>query len=183
LEADPNSSLAHHVKAQVLRARGRCAEAIPEYEAAIALDRSRAPSYAHLGWCKFLTGDPDAGVKDLDQAIRISPHEPGIAAWEGRLGLIRLMQGDTEGAINWLNTALSVNDRLPFVHAFLAAAYGLKGYTELGQAQLAAAQRLSDTYRSLAQVQKADWYANPKIREMAEHTYFLGLRRVGMPGV
>jgi adenylate cyclase len=183
LESDPNSALAHHVKGQVLRAQGRCAEAIPEYQAAIALDRSRAPSYAHLGWCKFLTGEIEPAIADLEQAIRLSPYEPGIAAWQGRLGIIRLLQGDTDAAVDWLNKALSTNDRLPFLHAFLAAAYGLKGYTELAGAQLAVAQSLSQTYRSLQQVEKANWYDNPKIRAMAERTYFLGLRRAGMPGV
>ncbi len=183
LESDPNNPVPHIVKGQVLRARGRCPEAIPEYEAGIALDRSRAPAYAHLGWCRFLTGDVDAALSNLQQAIRLSPHEPGIAAWEGQLGIIRLLQGETDAALDWLNRALSSNDRLPFVHAFLAAAYGLKGYTELASAQLAAAQSLSETYRSLRGVEKANWYDNPKIRAMAERTYFLGLRRAGLPGV
>ena len=70
LAAAPNSAIAHYVKGQVLRAQSRCGEAIPEYETAIALDRSRAPAYDHVGWCKFLfrlsrwsdlvyrTGDP-----------------------------------------------------------------------------------------------------------------------------
>jgi hypothetical protein len=65
----------------------------------------------------------------------------------------------------------------------LAAAYGLKGYTELAGAQLAVAQSLSDTYRSLQAVEKSNWYDNPKIRAMAERTYFVGLRRAGLPGV
>src|SRR5271169_1576031 len=42
LAASPNSALAHYVKGQVLFAQSRCKEAIPEYERAIALDRSRA---------------------------------------------------------------------------------------------------------------------------------------------
>jgi adenylate cyclase len=60
LAATPNSPMAHAAKAQVLRAQGRCAEAIPEYETSIALDRSRAPLYAHVGWGKFLIGSVDA---------------------------------------------------------------------------------------------------------------------------
>jgi adenylate cyclase len=56
LAASPNSALAHYAKGQVLRIQSHCNEAIPEFERAIALDRSRVPAYAHLGWCKFLTG-------------------------------------------------------------------------------------------------------------------------------
>jgi hypothetical protein len=30
-------------------------------------------------------------------------------------------------------------------------------------------------------VQKSIWYDDPKIRALAEKTYFVGLRRAGMP--
>ena len=72
----------------MLRAQSRCKEAIPEFERAIALDRSRAPAYAHVGWCKFLTGSVGDAIPYFEQAIRLSPHEPGIAPWYGRMGVI-----------------------------------------------------------------------------------------------
>ncbi len=181
LAASPNSSLAHHVKGQVLRAQSRCKEAIPEYETAIALDRSRAPSYAHVGWCKFLTGSVGEAVPYFQQAIRLSPHEPGIAAWYGRLGVVDLLQSRTEEALVWLEKARSANPRLPFVHAYLAAGYAIEGATERARAELGEAQRLSENYASLASVRKSTWFDNPKIRAFAEATYFPGLRRAGLP--
>src|SRR5271169_3289952 len=120
LAATPNSPMAHAAKAQVLRAEGRCAEAIPEYETSIALDRSRAPLYAHVGWCKFLTGSVDAVLPYFEQAIRLSPHEPGIAVWHGRVGVAKLLQSQTDEALIWLEQARNENARLPFVHAYLS---------------------------------------------------------------
>jgi adenylate cyclase len=181
LAATPNSPTAHAAKAQVLRAEGRCAEAIPEYQTSIALDRSRAPLYAHLGWCKFLTGSVDAVEPYLEQAIRLSPHEPGIAVWHGRVGVAKLLQSQTDEALVWLEQARSENARLPFVHAFLAAAYALKGDTDHARKELAEAQKLSPGYANLAQVEKSSLYENPKIRAFAEATYFPGLRRAGLP--
>ncbi len=181
LAATPNSPLAHAARGQVLRAEGRCQEAIPEYEASIAIDRSRAPLYAHVGWCKFLTGSVDAVVPYFEQAIRLSPHEPGIAVWHGRLGIAKLLQSQTDEALVWLEKARSENARLPFVHAYLAAAYALAGDTERARRELAEAQRLNPGYASLAQVEKSSLYGNPKIRAFAEATYFPGLRRAGMP--
>jgi adenylate cyclase len=183
LATAPGSALAHHVKGQVLRARGRCAEAIPEYEAAIAIDRSRAPTWAHIGWCKFLTGAVDEAMPYFEEAIRLSPNEPSIAAWYGRLGVVHLLEGDVGEAIRWLDKATNTNPRLPFVHAYLAAAYGLQGDAERAHAALARAQGLSDSYGNLARVKKSNWYDNPKIRAMAETTYFAGLRRAGLPEV
>jgi adenylate cyclase len=181
LAMSPNSALAHYVKGQVLRAQSRCKEAIPEFERAIALDRSRVPAYAHVGWCKFLTGSVDEAIPYFEQAIRLSPHGPGVPLWYGRVGVIQLLQSHTDNAIVWLEKANSENARLGFVHAFLAAGYALKGETERAQAELAKARRLSNAYSSLAQVKKSIWYDDPKIRALAKATYFPGLRQAGIP--
>ena len=181
LAASPNSALAHYVKGQVLFAQSRCGEAIPEYERAISLDRSRAPAYARLGWCKFLTGSADQAIPYFEEAIHLSPHEPAIAPWYGRMGVIYLLQSHTDEAIGWLEKANSENARLAFVHAYLAAGYALKGETERARSELAEAQGLSKLYSSLARVQQYTWYDNPQIRALAEATYFPGLRRAGIP--
>ena len=181
LAAAPNSALAHYVKGQLLRAEGRCGEAIAEYEAAISLDRSRAPAYAHVGWCKFFSGSMDGAIPYLEQAIHLSPHEPGIAAWYGRIGVMQLLQGRVDDAIVSLERARSENARLPFVHAYLAAAYETKGDRERAAKELAEAQRLAPGYASLAAVKKSIWYENPKIRALAEANFFPALRRAGLP--
>jgi adenylate cyclase len=181
LAAAPNSALAHYVKGQVLFGQSRCKEAIPEYEQAIALDRSRAPAYARLGWCKFLTGSVDEAIPYFEQAIHVSPHEPTIAPWYGRMGVIYLLQAHTDEAIGWLEKANSENAQLAFVHAYLAAGYALKGETERARAELAEAQESSKIYSSLASIKKSNWFDNPKIRALAEATYFPGLRKAGLP--
>ncbi|HUC69850.1 MAG TPA: tetratricopeptide repeat protein [Stellaceae bacterium] len=180
LAAAPNSAIAHYVKGQVLRAQSRCSEAIPEYETAIALDRSRAPAYAHVGWCKFLSGSMDGAVPYIEQAIHLSPHEPGIAAWYGRIGVMQLLQGNVADALSSLERARSENARLPFVHAYLAAAYATKGDAKRAAEELAEAQRLGTGYASLTIVKRSIWYDNPKIRALAEANYFPALRRAGL---
>jgi TolB-like protein/tetratricopeptide (TPR) repeat protein len=180
LAAAPNSAPAHYAKAQVLRAQSRFKEAIPEYETAVALDPSRVPAYAHLGWCKFLTGSVDEALPYFEHAIRLNPSGPGIAPWYGRMGVVQLLQSQTDAALASLEKASSENARLPFVHAYLAAAYALKGQTERARAELAEAQRLSKAYSSLASVEKSTWFDDPKIRALAEATYFPALRKAGL---
>ena len=180
LALSPDSALAHYVKGQVLFAQSRCGEAIPEYERAISLDHSRAPAYARLGWCKFLTGSADEAIPYFEEAIHLSPHEPLIAPWYGRMGVIYLLQSHTDEAIASLEKASSVNARLAFVHAYLAAGYALKGDTARAREELAQAQGLSSIYSSLASVEKSNWFDNPKIRALAEATYFPALRKAGL---
>ena len=181
LRTAPNSAIAHYAKAQVLRAQSRFSEAISEYQETIALDRSRAPAYAHIGWCKFVTGSVDEAIPYFEQAIRLSPHLPGVAPWHARIGIIQLVQSQIDQAIASLEKARSENARLPFVHAYLAAAYGLKGQSERARGELAEARRLDSTYSSLANIGKSTWFENPKIRTLAETTYISGLRKAGMP--
>ena len=181
LAASPNSALAHYVKGQVLRAKSRCKDAIPEFEQAIVLDRSRAPAYAYVGWCKFLTGSADEAIPYFEQAIRLSPHEPAIALWYGRMGVIHMLRSHTGEAIVWLEKANSENARLAFVHAYLAAGYAMRGDTDRARAELRESQQLSKAYSSLASVEKSIWYDTPEIRALAEATYFPGLRRAGIP--
>ncbi|HEY2537985.1 MAG TPA: tetratricopeptide repeat protein [Stellaceae bacterium] len=181
LAESPNNALAHYVKGQVLFAQSRCAEAIPEYETAIALDRSRAPAYARLGWCKFLIGEIDQAIPYFEQAIHLGPHEPNIAPWYGRMGVIYLLHSHTDEAIASLEKANSENSQLAFIHAYLAAGYALQGDIERARAELGEAQGLSKTYSSLASVKKSAWFDNPKIRALAEANYFPALRRAGLP--
>ena len=180
LAAAPNYGLAHYAKAQVLRAQSRFKEAIPEYETAIALDPSRAPAYAHVGWCQFLTGSAEDALPYFEHAIRLNPSGPGIAPWYGRMGVVQLLESHIDAALVSLEKASNENARLPFVHAYLAAAYALKGQTERAHAELAEAQKLSNAYSSLANVEKSTWFDNTKIRALAEATYFPGLRKAGM---
>jgi adenylate cyclase len=180
LAAASNSAMAHYAKGQVLRAQSRCKEAIPEYERAIALDSSRAAAYAHIGWCKFLTGAADAAIPYFEHAVRLSPFGPGIAPWYGRMGVMQLLESHTDEAIVSLEKARSENARLPFVHAYLAAAYALKGQSERAHAELVEAQRINNAYSSIAKVEKSSWFDNPKIRALAEATYFPALRKAGI---
>jgi hypothetical protein len=93
---------------------------------------------------------------------------------------MELLQGDVDDALASLGRARSENARLPFVHAYLAAAYATKGDLKRAGTELAAAQRLGTGYASLAAVKKSIWYDNPKIRALAEANYFPALRRAGL---
>jgi TolB-like protein len=185
LEAMPNSGWAHYVRGQLLRAQGRCNDAIPEYEAAIALDHNSAPSYAWLGWCKFLVGEPDKTVALEKQAILLSPQDRSIAAWQGRIGMVHLLQGQTDEAISWLEKARSGYADRPggdpiYVHAWLASAYALKGNIERARPELEEAWNRG-FHRTMAGFDREGWYANAKVRSLAEASYFIGLRKAGMP--
>ena len=183
LAAQPRSTVAHFAQAQVRRAQHRHSEAIPEYETVIALNRNWAHAYSHLGWCRFMTGAIDALIPTQEQAIRLSPRDPQIGLFYFRIGCAHLLQSRIDDAIAWYDKARNATPAHPNFRMLLAAAYALKGDTERAAAEIAEARRLvgDNRYASIARVRATTRWSEPRVSELAEVTYFAGLRKAGLP--
>jgi adenylate cyclase len=183
LAASPRYAFAHFVKGQILRVQNRCEEALPEYETVIALDRNNAAGLFNVGRCKVMTGSLDEAMPLMEQAIRLNPSHPYIGFYYFSIGQVHLLQSRADEAIVWLEKARSANPGYPPIHAWLAAAYALKGENEGAAAVLAEARRLSrdDRFSSLARLRAVGYFGVPKTRALFEATYFVGLRKAGMP--
>jgi adenylate cyclase len=188
LATAPRSPLAHRASGDVLRAQNRLEEAITQYEMVIALDRNSVGAYAQIGQCKFYIGAIEEYIPLVERAIRLSPRDPALGMWYGRIGLVHLLQSRIGEAILWLEKARNANSGLPYIRSRLAAAYALNGETERAGVELAEARKLSrgDRHSSIARLLKAGetgsgYWGVPKIRALYEATYFAGLRKAGMP--
>jgi len=93
------------------------------------------------------------------------------------------LQARADEAIPWLEKARNFDPSHPQPHPWLAAAYALNGDTERAAAELAEARRLTsdDRYSSIARLKAIGYFGVPKIRALYEATYFVGLRKAGMP--
>jgi len=180
LAASPRSPLAHFAKGQVLRAQDRYAEAIPEYETVIALNRNWANAHSHLGWCKFVTGSIKEVIPAQERAIRLSPRDPQIGLFYFRIGFAHLLQSRTDEAIPWCEKARNATPAHPLFRILLASAYALKGEIGRAAAELAEARKLvgDDRYSSIARLRAVVSWGAPKV--MVETTYFAGLRKAGV---
>ena len=181
--AAPRSPLPYEAKGNVLRAQSRFDEAIPEYESALVFDRNRVGAYSHIGQCMVFTGSVDEAVPFYERAMRLSPRDPTMGIWCMRVGIVHLLRMRTNQAVSWLERARNTSPALPNVRGCLASAYALNGESEQAAAELAEARRLSgdDRFLSITQLKAVSALALPKIRSMAENTYFAGLRKAGMP--
>ena len=178
----PGNELAHLAKGRLLRADGRCEEAIPEFEMVIASDRNSSEALFQLGVCKLYVGLIDETIPLEEQAIRLNPRDPSIFNRYLMIGQVHLLQSRTEEAIGWLKRACTGNPRSPYPHAWLASAYALNGEAYRAAAELSEARRLAADarYSSIARLQ-AVYIGLRKIRDLYEATYFAGLRKAGMP--
>ena len=80
------------VKGHIYRARHDYQRAIPEYEAAIAVNRNWVVAIAALGWCKFFVGAIEEAIPAQEQAIRLSPRDPRLPNWYWRIGMVHLLR-------------------------------------------------------------------------------------------
>jgi TolB-like protein/class 3 adenylate cyclase len=185
LAASPNSPLPHYAKATLLRAQGRYAEAIPEYETVLALDRNLVFAFFALGQCKLFTGSIEETIPLVERAIRLSPRDPELGPWYHVIGQVHLLESRTAEAIIWLEKARNHTAAQSLIRAWLASAYALNGETERAAVELAEARRLSldDRFSRITRLRALGFYkgAVPKIQAMTEATYFAGLRKAGMP--
>jgi len=181
--SSPSSALAHYAKADVLRVLRRCAEAIPEYEAALSLNRNLVAALASIGRCKIYNGPIDEGIAAQEQAIRLSPRDPLLWNWYFRIGEGHLLRSHVDDAILWLEKARNANPAPGYIHAYLTAAYALKGETERSAAELADARRLGGegSYSSVARLRANTRYESQTVRALCEATFYAGLRKAGMP--
>jgi len=183
LAASPRSPHAHYDKAQILRAEGRCKEAISEYETVISSDPNFASAYANLGWCKFATGSIEDVIPLEERALRYIPRGPFVGTLYSRIGTAHLLQSNYEDAIRWFEKARNTTLWPADERSYLASAYALIGERERAAAELAEDRRLSpdDRYSSLARLRANRNWGVPKIRALYEATYFAGLRKAGVP--
>ena len=182
LAESSRSTPAHSVKAQLLRAEGRCDEAIPELEMVIASNRNSPGALFALGECKLLTGSIDEAIPLEEQAIRLGPRDPYVFNRHLVIGKVHLLQSRTEEAIVSLERARIGNPGSPWPHVWLASAYALNGDLDRGGTELAEARRLlgGRGFSSIAAMRAWNWGA-PAIRELHEATFFVGLRKAGVP--
>ena len=108
----------------VLQDAGDCARATRHFEAAIAADVPSAEPRLGLAECLAGAGHLDAARRVLEDADRIEPGNPLVAA---NLGMLALGEGRTSEAIDRLRSALSLAPDLHQARFALARAYGRAG--------------------------------------------------------
>jgi adenylate cyclase len=183
LAGSPGSTPAHLAKGQLLRVEGRCEEAIPEFEMVIASNRNSPGAVFALGECKLLTGSIDEAIPLEEQAIRLGPRDPYVFNRYLVIGKVHLLQSRIEEAIVWLDKARIGSPGSPWPHIWLASAYALKRETHRAAAELGEARKLlgEGSFPSIVQMKAHGYWGVPKIDALFEATYFVGLRKAGVP--
>ena len=145
-------------------------------ERALALNPNLAWALHSSGWTKAFLGDPDAAIKHLTHAMRLSPLDPLRFRAQGGIAFAHLLAGRYDEAITWAETALRERPNYLAAMRELAASCALAG--RLPEAQKAMAHlRQIDPEMRVSTVK--DWVPlrRPDDLKRLEE----GLRKVGLP--
>jgi adenylate cyclase len=177
----PSDAMAHFVKGEIQRAKGRNLDAaVGEYVAAIAINPSLAPAHGALGATKIRVGRSAEAFAPLQMAIQLSPRDPLLNTWYFYVCHAHTHLGQYDEAIDWCRRSIAVK---PFwiAYADLAAANALTGHEREAHAAVAELRRLRPNYTVALWLQDGvGWSDN--VVFLAEFQHIAeGLRKAGLP--
>jgi adenylate cyclase len=138
----PNVTSAFRAKASYLVNSHRYSEGLNVIDEGLAVNANLSMLYALRGVAEDSMGHFEPAKADLQFAMRLSPHDPGIGFWHVQLGDVALNSGQLDAAIDEYRHAIDAGFRTWIPYGNLAAAYALQGKREQARAELAQALSL-----------------------------------------
>jgi len=176
----PSDAMAHFVKGEIQRAKGRNLDAaVGEYVAAIAINPSLAPAHGALGATKIRLGRSAEAFAPLQMAIQLSPRDPLLNTWYFYVCHAHTHLGQYDEAIDWCRRSIAVK---PFwiAYADLAAANALTGHDREAHAAVAELRRLRPDFTVALWLQDGSGWSD-NVVFLAEFQHIAeGLRKAGL---
>lgn len=143
---------------------------------ALDLDPNSVFARGYLGASYAFSGDYDAAVPHLDEAIRLSPRDPLLIIWHLCRAWAALLTQRYEEAVEFGGLAVEANPEFPDIYMVLAAAHGQLGHANRAQAAL------KELFRRMPDLTTSDERLSRPLERADHRALFLeGLRKAGMP--
>ena len=110
-------------------------DAAREYQRAIDLNPNFASAHGYLGYTLAMAGRPDEAIPYLEQAIRMSPHDPQNEIFNNVLSVAHFLAKRYSEAIRFSLKAIQQRDGVTAAHRIYVASLAQAGQIE--QARLA----------------------------------------------
>ncbi|MGY8631371.1 adenylate/guanylate cyclase domain-containing protein [Bradyrhizobium sp. 14AA] len=177
----PSDAMAHFVKGEIQRAKGRNLDAaVSAYTAAIGINPSLAPAHGALGAAKIRVGRSAEAFAPLQMAIRLSPRDPLLSTWYFYACHAHSHLAQYDEAIDWCSRSITVN---PFwiAYADLAAANAWTGREPEALAAISELRRLRPNYTVALWLQDGSAWSDNVVFLAEFERIAEGLRKAGLP--
>ena len=156
---------------------GNVDDASAYVERALVLNTNLAVAWGFSGWIKACLGDPDSAIKHAALAMRLSPLDPRMFAWQYTTALAHLCAARYDEAAAWAERALRDQPNMATALRTVAASHALAG-------RLAEAQQIMGRLRQLDPALRISNLGEllPPFRRAEDRARIVdGLRKAGLP--
>ena len=126
-DSDPWAHLALGYAAHMMR---RTEDAQQEFQRAIDLNPNFAAAYGYFGFTLAMVGRSDEAIAYLEQAIRMSPHDPQNAIFNMALAVAHFLASRYAEAISFARKAIQQRDGVTSAHRIYIASLAQAGQIE-----------------------------------------------------
>jgi TolB-like protein/class 3 adenylate cyclase/Tfp pilus assembly protein PilF len=146
-------------------------------ERALTLNPNLAAAWGYSSWMKSCLGEPDTAVAHAAIAMRLSPLDTRLFAWEYYTALAHFCAARYDDAVTWAERAMRDQPNFATVTRVLAASYALAGRLEDAQQAIGRLRQFDPALR-LSSIDAII----PPLRRADDRARFLeGLRQAGLP--
>ena len=173
-ELDDSDPWAHLALGFVAFTRRRTDEAVEEFQRARSLNPNFAAALGYLGLALAFDGRSDEAIQNIDQAMRMSPHDPQNPMFNVGLAVAHYLAGHYAEAVGFGRKASQQHDGMTSGHRIYIASLAQAGQIDEARASL---QRLKEVqpYLSIEWIEKYVPYTPGTMGKFVE-----GMRKAGL---
>jgi tetratricopeptide (TPR) repeat protein len=154
--------------------RRRTDEAVEEFQRALDLNPNFAAAHGYFGLALALDGRSDQAIDHIEQAIRMSPHDPQNALFNVALAAAHYLAGRYTEAVSFGRKAMQQRFGLTNGHRIYIASLAQAGQIDEARAALARLKELQPEH-SIAWIERNIPYTTGPMA-----TFLEGLRKAGL---
>ena len=173
-ELDDSDPWAHLALGYVAFTRRRTEEAVEQFQRAIDLNPNFAAAHGYFGWALALDGQSDRAIPHLEQAIRMSPHDPQNAIFYVGLAAAHYLAGRYTEAVGFGRKAVQQRTAFTGSHRIYCASLAQAGQLAEARVEFARLRELQPDI-SIAWIEKYVPYTAGPMAKFLE-----GMRKAGL---
>jgi len=174
VELDDSDPWAHLALGVVAFTRRHTEEAVQQFRRAIDLNPNFATGHGYFGWALALDGQSDQAIPHLEQAMRMSPHDPQNALFNVGLAAAHYLAGRFSEAVDCARKVMQQRFGLTNGHRILVASLAQAGQIDEARAALAQLQEMHPE-NSIAWIESNIPYTPGPMAKFLE-----GMRKAGL---
>ena len=129
-ELDDSDPWAHLALGFVALTRRRTDDAVEEFQRALALNPNFAAALGYLGLALAFDGRSDEAIQNIDQAVRMSPHDPQNSMFNVGLAVAHYLAGRYAEAVGFSRKSVQQRDGLITGHRIYIASLAQAGHID-----------------------------------------------------